>query len=130
MDRSRKKKYYDMNIAPGKRPLYRMRKVLFVLSVVAFILNMILIAAFDDTMREKALRFVLISVLFAVLVLIDNRKANWTWPYIIVLAGMFLLFSALCVFTAQLIFLRYIWVGELIFFCVFIWLSLRKKNKR
>lgn len=102
---------------------------MFVLSILTFILNMSLIAIFDDSMKEEALISILLSSLFAVLQLVNNSKANWDWVYIIILTALSLLFSAVSIFTTELLFMRFIWLGELVFFCGFILLSLRKQKK-
>ena len=122
-----KSKNYDVYISPGKWYLYKTRRVLFVLSVVSFILNMIVIAGFDESMRRTAIISIILSALFGIVQFIDNRKVHWGWFYIIALCAIFLLFSAFSVFATELIFMRYIWLSELVFFCVLIPLLLRKK---
>ena len=81
-------------------------------------------------MRKKALIAILWSAIFAILQFVDQRKAHWEWFYIIVLSTIFLLFSAIMVFATELIFIRYIWAGELALFLGLILLLLRKKNRR
>ena len=122
-----KSKNYDVYISGGKWYLYKTRRVLFVLSVVSFILNMIVIAGFDESMRRTAIISIILSALFGIVQFIDNRKVHWGWFYIIALCAIFLLFSAFSVFATELIFMRYIWLSELVFFCVLIPLLLRKK---
>ena len=122
-----KSKNYDIYISPGKWYLYKTRRVLFALSVVFFILNMIIIASFDEPMRKIAIISIVLSALFGVVQFVDNRKVHWDWFYIIVLSAIFLLFSALFVFATELFFMRYIWLGELVFFFVLVPLLLRKK---
>ena len=122
-----KSKNYDIYISPGKWYLYKTRRVLFALSVVFFILNMIVIAGFDEPMRRTAIISIILSALLGIVQFIDNRKVHWDWFYIIVLSAIFLLFSALFAFATELIFMRYIWLGELVFFSVLIPLLLRKK---
>ena len=122
-----KSKNYDIYISPGKWYLYKTRRVLFALSVVLFVLNMIVIASFEESMRRTAIISIILSVLFGVVQFIDNRKVHWDWFYIIVLSAIFLLFSALFAFATELFFMRYIWLGELVFFCVLVPLLLRKK---
>lgn len=128
MGKSNKHKNYDIYISPGKWYLYKIRRILFALSVAFFILNMSIIAGFDESMRKTAIISIALSTLFGVLQFVDNRKVHWDWFYIIVLCAMFLLFSAFSAFTTDLIFVRYIWLGELAFFCVFVPLLLRKKK--
>lgn len=128
MGKSKKHKNYDIYISPGKRYLYKTRKILFVISVMSFILNMSIVAGFEESMRKTAIISIVLSTLFGVVQFVDNRKASWDWLYIIVLCAIFLLFSAFSVFAAELIFMRYIWLGELVFFCVFVLLLLRKKK--
>ncbi len=123
-----KSKNYAIYISPGKRYLYRARRVLFTLSVVFFVLNMSIIAGLDESMRKTAIISIILSTLLGVVQLVDNRKVNWTWGYVIVLCALFLLFSAFGAFATALIFMRYIWLGELVFFCVFVLLILRKKK--
>ena len=122
-----KSKNYDIYISPGKWYLYKARRVLFALSVMLFILNMIIIASFDEPMRKVAIISIVLSALFGVIQFVDNRKVHWDWFYIIVLSAIFLLFSALFAFATELFFMRYIWLGELVFFCVLVPLLLRKK---
>ena len=122
-----KPKNYDIYISPGKWYLYKTRRVLFALSVVFFILNMIIIASFDEPMRKIAIISIVLSALFGVVQFVDNRKVHWDWFYTIVLSAIFLLFSALFAFATELFFMRYIWLGELVFFCVLVPLLLRKK---
>ena len=122
-----KSKNYDIYISPGKWYLYKTRRVLFALSVVFFILNMIVIAGFDEPMRRTAIISIILSALLGIVQFIDNRKVHWDWFYIIVLSAIFLLFSALFAFATELIFMRYVWLGELVFFSVLIPLLLRKK---
>ena len=122
-----KSKNLDIYISPGKRYLYKTRRTLFALSVVFFILNMIIIASFDESMRKIAIISIVLSVLFGVVQFVDNRKVHWDWFYIIVFSAIFLLFSAFFAFATELIFMRYIWLGELVFFSVLIPLLLRKK---
>lgn len=130
MGRSKQSKNYDIYISPGKRYLYRTRKILFVLSVLTFVLNMSIIAVFDTLMRKDTLISLALSLLFGIIQLVDNRKANWEWHYIIILCAVLHFFSAISVFSADLLFMRYIWVGELILFSGFIGLSLYKNKKR
>ena len=122
-----KSKNYDIYISPGKWYLYKTRMVLFALSVVFFILNMIVIAGFDEPMRRTAIISIILSALLGIVQFIDNRKVHWDWFYIIVFSAIFLLFSAFFAFATELIFMRYIWLGELVFFSVLIPLLLRKK---
>ena len=122
-----KSKNYDIYISPGKWYLYKTRRVLFALSVVLFVLNMIIIAGFDEPMRRTAIISIILSTLFGVVQFVDNRKVHWDWFYIIVMSAIFLLFSALFAFATELFFMRYIWLGELVFFCVLVPLLLRKK---
>ena len=122
-----KSKNYDIYISPGKWYLYKTRRVLVALSVVFFILNMIVIAGFDESMRRIAIISIILSALFGIIQFIDNRKVHWDWFYIIVLSAIFLLFSALFAFATEVIFMRYVWLGELVFFSVLIPLLLRKK---
>ena len=124
-----KSKNYDIYISPGKRYLYRARRVLFTVSVVFFVLNMSIIAGFDESMRKTAIISIVLSTLFGAVQLADNRKVHWNWTYIIVLCAIFLLISALFAFVTELVFMRYIWLGELVFFCVFVLLILHKKRK-
>ena len=123
-----KSKNYDIYISPGKWYLYKAQRVLFALSVMLFILNMIIIASFDEPMRKIAIISIVLSALFGIVQFVDNRKVHWDWFSIIVLCAMFLLFSAFSAFATDLIFVRYIWLGELAFFCVFVPLLLRKKK--
>lgn len=122
------KKNYDTYISSGKRYLYKTRTILFLLAIITFILNLSIIAVFDVSMRKNAIIFILSSSLFAVVQLVDNRKVHWSWPYIIVLSTLFLGFSAFAVFVTELIFMRYIWMSELIFACGFLFLLLRKEK--
>ena len=122
-----KSKNYDIYISPRKKYLYRARRVLFILSVVLFVLNMSIIAGLDESMRKTAIILIILSTLFGVVQFVDNRKVHWDWLYIIVMCAMFLLFSAFAAFATELIFMRYIWLGELVFFCVLVPLLLRKK---
>ena len=124
-----KPKNYDIYISPGKWYLYKTRRVLFALSVVFFILNMIIIASFDEPMRKIAIISIVLSALFGVVQFVDNRKVHWDWFYIIVLCALFLLWSAFGVFATELIFMRYIWLGELVFFCALVPLLLCKKRR-
>ena len=128
MAKPKKHKNYDIYISPGKQYLYKTRRMLFVLSVIFFILNMSIIAGFGESMRKTAIISIVLSTLFGVVQLVDNRKASWDWSYIIVLSILFLLFSAFVIFATELILMRFIWVGELIAFCGFILLMLRKKK--
>jgi ABC-type polysaccharide/polyol phosphate export permease len=89
---------------------------------------MSIIAVFDESIGKNAIILIVLSTLFGIVQFIDNRKAQWDWPYIIVLCAMFLLFSAFSAFVTELIFMRYVWLGELVFFCVFVLLLLRKKK--
>ena len=130
MGRSKKQKNYDIYISPGKWYTYHTRRILFALSIVTFILNLVLIAVFDETMRKKALIAILWSAIFAILQFVDQRKAHWDWFYIIVLSTIFLLFSAFAVFATELIFVKYIWAGELVLFLGLILLLLRKKKQK
>ena len=130
MRKSKKRKNYDIYISPGKRYLYRTRKILFLLSMTFFILNMSIIAVLVTSMKKTALISILLSSVFTVLQLVDNRKANWDWSYIIFLCVMFHFVSGLCAFFAELFFMGYIWAGELILISVFIGLSLYKRDKR
>ena len=130
MGRSKKQKNYDIYISPGKWHTYHTRRILFALSIVSFVLNLVLIAVFDETMRKKALIAILWSAIFAILQFVDQRKAHWDWFYIIVLSTIFLLFSAFAVFATELIFVKYIWAGELVLFLGLILLLLRKKKQK
>ena len=89
-----KSKNYDIYISPGKWYLYKTRRVLFALSVVFFILNMIIIASFDEPMRKIAIISIVLSALFGVVQFVDNCKVHWDWFYIIILCALFSLFSA------------------------------------
>lgn len=129
MKKSKKQKNYDICISPGKRYLYKTRIILFLLSMLSFILNMALIAGFDESMRKNALISILLSAIFTILQLVDDRKAHWDWLYIIVLSSMFLFLSAFSVFATHLIFMRFIWAGEFVAFCGFTLFLLRKKKK-
>ena len=124
-----KSKNYDIYISPGKWYLYKTRRVLFALSVVFFILNMIVIAGFDESMRRTAIISIILSALFGVVQFIDNCKVHWDWFYIIVLSAIFLMFSALFAFATELIFMRYVWLGELVFFCALVPALLCNKRK-
>ena len=123
-----KSKNYDIYISPGKWYLYKTRRVLFALSVVLFVLNMIIIAGFDESMRKTAIISIVLSTIFGVVQFVDSRKVHWNWFYIIVLCAIFLLLSSFFVFSTALIFMRYIWLGELVFFFVLVPLLLRKKT--
>ena len=127
MGRSNKRKNYDIYISPGKWYMFKTRRILFALSIVAFVLNLSLIAVFDESMRKDALIEILWSAVFAVVQLLDKRKAHWEWLYIIVLCTIFFLFSAFAAFATELIIVRYIWVGEFVLFLGSV-LLLRKKK--
>ena len=127
MGKSNRHKNYDIYVSPGKRYLYKKRKMLFVLSVAFFILNMCIIAGFDETLRKTAIVSILWTVIFGIIQLVDNRKVHWDWGYIIVLCAIFLLFSAFASFATALIFMRYIWFGELVFYFVFSLLLCKRK---
>ena len=128
MGRSNKQKNYDIYISPGKWYMYKTRRSLFALSIVAFVLNLSLIAVFDESMRMNALIAILWTTIFAIVQFVDKRKAHWDWLYIIVLSTIFLLFSAFAAFATELMIVRYIWAGEFILFLGFILLLLRKKK--
>ena len=128
MGKSKKRKNYDIYISPGKWYLYKKRRILFVLSVILFVLNMLIIASFDESMREIAIISIAVSTLFCIVQFVDNRKSSWDWPYIILLCAIFLSFSVFSAFATELIFMRYVLLGELVFFCVFVFLLLRKKK--
>lgn len=129
MGKSKKQKNYDSCISPGKSYLYKTRKSLFALSVSAFIINVGIIAVFDESMRKSAVIAILLSAIFFVVQFIDNRKTHWGWLYIILLSTLFLLFSAIFAFATELLFMRYIWVIEFVFFCgLFVQLLRRKKG--
>ena len=108
--------------------MYKTRRSLFTLSIVAFVLNLSLIAVFDESMRKNALIEILWTTFFAIVQFVDKRKAHWDWLYIIVLSTIFLLFSAFAAFATELMIVRYIWAGEFVLFLGFILLLLRKKN--
>ena len=124
-----KSKNYDIYISPGKWYLYKARRVLFALSVMLFILNMIIIASFDEPMRKIAIISIVLSALFGVIQFVDNCKVHWDLFYIIILCALFFLFSAFNAFATELIFMRYVWLGELVFFCAPVPLLLCKKRK-
>ena len=124
-----KSKNDDIYISPGKWYLYKARRVLFALSVMLFILNMIIIASFDEPMRKIAIISIVLSALFGVIQFVDNSKVHWDWFYIIILCVLFFLFSAFNAFATELIFMRYVWLGELVFFCALVPLLLCKKRK-
>ena len=124
-----KSKNYDIYISPEKWYLYKARRVLFALSVMLFILNMIIIASFDEPMRKNAIISIVLSALFGVIQFVDNCKVHWDWFYIIILCALFFLFSAFNAFATELIFMRYVWLGELVFFCALVPLLLCKKRK-
>ena len=128
MGKSNNHKNYAIYISPGKRYLYKTRRILFALSVAFFVLNMSIIAVFDESMRKTAIISIILSALFGVVQFVDNRKAHWDWFYIIVLCAIFLLLSAFSAFATELIFMRYIWLSELVFFCVIAPLLLLKKR--
>ena len=81
---------------------------------------MIIIASFDEPMRKIAIISIVLSALFGVVQFVDNRKVHWDWFYIIILCALFSLFSAFRAFATELIFMRYVWLGELVFFCVLV----------
>ena len=124
-----KSKNYAIYISPGKWYLYKAQRVLFALSVMLFILNMIIIASFDEPMRKIAIISIVLSALFGVTQFVDNRKVHWDLFYIIILCALFFLFSAFNAFATELIFMRYVWLGELVFFCALVPLLLCKKRK-
>ena len=128
MGKSNNHKNYAIYISPGKRYLYKTRRILFALSVAFFVLNMSIIAVFDESMRKTAIISIILSALFGVVQFVDNRKAHWDWFYIIILCALFSLFSAFSAFATELIFMRYIWLSELVFFCVIAPLLLLKKR--
>ena len=128
MGKNKKAKNYDLYIAPGKQHLYQTRRLLFLLSASIFVLDLSVIAILDPVMRKNALISMGLSAVFAVLQLVDNRKANWNWPYIIVLSGFFLLFAAFAAFATEWMFMRYVWAGETVFFLGLVVLLLRRKN--
>ena len=129
MGKSNKHKNYDIYISLGKWYLYKTRRILFALSVAFFILNMSIIAGFDESMRKTAIISITLSTFFGVVQFVDNRKVHWDWFYIIILCALFSLFSAFIAFATELILMRYVWLGELVFFCVLVPLLLCKKRK-
>ena len=128
MGKSKNQKNYDVYISPGKRYLYKTRRILFLLSIIAFILNMSIIAAFDESLRKTAIISIVLSALFGVVQFVDTRKVHWDWLYIIVLSALFLIFSAFSAFATKLIFMRYVWSGEFILLCGLMLLLLCKKK--
>ena len=129
MGKTKRQKNYDVYIPSNQRYLYKTRKMLLLGSVATYILNAMIVAVSDASVRKNMLISILFSIVFAVIQLIDNRKAQWGWLYIIVLSAVFQIFAALCVFTTQLHFMRYIWAGEMAVLLIFACLLLYKKNR-
>lgn len=129
MRKSSRQKNYDTSVSPGKGYLYKTRRLLFGLSLLTCIINLSLLAGFDESMGKIAIFFLVLSALFAIVQFLDHRKAHWSWPYIIVLSAIFLLLPAFGVFTTEVFFMRYVWTGEVVFYCGFTFLLLRKKKR-
>ena len=126
-DMGKSKNYYDSCISSGKRYSYKTRAILFALTMISFVLNLSIIAIFDDTLRKVATLLILPSLLLAVVQFVDNRKSHWTWTYIIILCATFFLLSTVAVFVTELTFIKYVWIVELVVICGFVFTLLKKK---
>ena len=128
----KKKKHRNPVIysSPEEKNLRQNLKVLFALSALASIIDILLVAVLDDSLDKKAFGAVSGFVLLAVIILKDKRKITWELPYIILMCALYLSLSAFLIFKTSAIFIRCLWFLEITLFLVFAILLLIKKHKK
>lgn len=126
------KTYYDY-IMPKDAPKYKTRRILFVLAVGMFIVNLLVLAFAHVIFMREALIAVVFSVAIVVIQCVDNRVSNWTWGHVVALCIIFFL-------GGVVLFIQCILCGEKWYFLLYgievliygavIFFLLRKKTKK
>jgi len=119
-------KRYDWQVTPQNTPRFRERRILFLLAVGIFALNLILTGVFLSERMTWFLVGAFVFAAFAVVQCFDNRREMWTWGYV----ASWIVFSFVASAGLLLWYKAYWWfVGYGIELVVFIILAASKLRK-
>ena len=80
------KKAYDKYINPQNNPNIKLKRLIHILSNSLFVINLIIFSILLPDTRIFSLVLGILFAVHAVLLLLDNRKCEWTWLSIIFFA--------------------------------------------
>ena len=120
-NRGTTKKKYECDITPQNNPDIGSKRLLHIFSCFWLLINCVLLARLLPDIRNVAIGLAFVSVFYAIIHLIDQRKENWVWwgmifwavfsfSLPIVIVSLFNLYWYLAVIAVQII------VSAVIFF--------------
>ena len=82
-------KNYDVYVTPQNTPRFRERRMLFVAAMGMLTGNLVVFACLVPEIRRGMLVCAVLSTAFTVMQYFENRKAMWTWWYILADCALF-----------------------------------------
>lgn len=95
-------KDYDVYVTLQNTPRFRERKIIFAAAMGLQALNWLLLALVFADGRRGMILMVLMTIGFTVVQWVDQRKAMWTWRYILAVCATDLLVTAYFCFLLEL----------------------------
>ncbi len=123
-------KRYDWQVTPQNTPRFKERRLLFLVAMGIFMLNLILTGAFLSANIWEHVFGALWVVFFAAVQCFDDRRTMWTWGYVI----YWLIFSFVASAALFLWYRAYWWFVlygiELTAFIIVTILTLKKRTTK
>lgn len=95
-------KNYDVYVTPQNTPRFRERRMLFVAAMGMLTANLVVFACLVPEIRRGMIVCAVLSSAFTVVQYFENRKAMWTWWYILSVCATDLLVTAYFCFLLEL----------------------------
>lgn len=107
-------KDYDVYVTPQNTPRFRERKIIFAAAMGLQALNWLLLALVFADGRRGMILMALMTIGFTVVQWVDQRKAMWTWRYILSVCAIDLLVTAYFCFLLELSWLLAVMAAEVV----------------
>lgn len=107
-------------------PSLKQRKTVFLLAAMILLLNLLFMAIVHPDIRQDLLYPAVLTILFIILICIDNRKSHLTVGYVITLSILAFLASAVIIIRYSPYWYFFIWIIEVIVYCIIVFLLLKK----
>lgn len=121
-------KRYNREVTPQNTPRFRERRILFLLAMGMFCVNLVLAALLNADDAAALLAHVGLVVLFSVVQSLDSRKEFWTWGYLLFWITLFVGVSAAIILWHRAYVFFALLALELLGFAAVAWVLLKRNR--
>ena len=123
-------KNYDVYVTPQNTPRFRERRMLFMIAMGMLTANLVVFAFLVPEIRRGMIVCAVLGTALTVVHFFENRKAMWTWWYILTNCVLFALLTVGLILRLDAYWYLAVLVAEILLWVVLAAVLLRPKHRK